>query len=278
VTALTLVLGVVTGHPTARGDASRRLVITGGILIDGTGRAPLSDSVIVIRDGRIARVAVSAADDIPPEAPRLDAHGTWIIPALIDAHVHYYDWMDEPFLRHGVTTVRDVGADLERILEASARSRRSDAMGPRIFACGPLIDGLSPRHGSVISLSVSSEEEARGAAQRLLARGVDCLKVYEQLTVRLVRAIAQEAQRAGIPVTAHLQDTSAADALTAGVMGLEHAFGFDTCDEREAVNVARMVVERNGYVVPTLVITAERNASRFPCLKLSPGGAGRAPA
>src|SRR5262249_42047790 len=71
----------------------------------------------------------------------------------------------------------------------------------------------------------------------------------------------------GIPVTAHLRDTPATTALAAGVAGLEHAFGFEACDDREAADVARVVVERNAYVVPTLVITAERNAARFPCVQ-----------
>jgi imidazolonepropionase-like amidohydrolase len=175
--------------------------------------------------------------------------------------------MDEAFLRHGVTTVRDVGADLDRILELRRESRRGDSRRPRIFTCGPLIDGPAPRHGSVISVSVSTEEEAREMARRLIARGVDCLKVYEQLTPRLVQAIVQEARPAGIPVTAHLRDTPAVTALAAGVTALEHAFGFDACDEREAADVARVVVEKNAYVVPTLAITAEVNASRLPCLK-----------
>ena len=64
-------------------------MITGGTLIDGTGRTPLSDSVIVIRDGRIAQVTTAGAGSIPLDARRLDAHGKWIIPELIDAHVHY---------------------------------------------------------------------------------------------------------------------------------------------------------------------------------------------
>src|SRR5207247_326910 len=130
------------------------------------------------------------------------------------------------------TTVRDVGNNLERILELRRQNRGADAKGPRVFTCGPLIDGPLPRHGTGISVSVSTEGEARDAARRLIARGVDCLKVYEQLTPNLVRVIAEEAQRAGVPVTAHLRDTAATAALEAGVTGLEHALGFEACDER----------------------------------------------
>ena len=179
------------------GETAASLVIVGGTVIDGTGRPPLPDGVIVVRDGKFVSVTSAGTGSVPTAARRIDAVGKWIIPGLIDMHVHYHEWMDEPFLRHGVTTVRDVGANLERILTLRRESRADDSRKPRIFACGPLIDGPLPRHGPWISESVATEEEARDVARRLLARGVDCLKVYEQLTPPLVRAVAQEAQRAG---------------------------------------------------------------------------------
>jgi len=261
------VLAVAVGNAPPAGDAQAAapLLITGGTLVDGTGREPLSNPTIVIRDGRIVTVT-ARAPDIPANGRRLDTHGKWIIPGLIDAHVHYYEWMDRDFLRHGVTTVRDVGNNLDGILELRRHSRSPDGMRPRIFACGPLIDGPLPRHGAAISVSVSTEAEARDVARRLIARGVDCLKVYEQLTPGLVRAVAEEAQRAGIPVTAHLRDTTAVTALEAGVTGLEHALGFAACDEAAGAAVARVVVARNAYVVPTLVVL-DPTGPRLPCLK-----------
>ena len=248
------------------GETAVPLVISGGTLVDGTGRAPLSDSVIVIQGSQIVTVATVGAGSIPLAGRRIEAHGKWIIPGLIDMHVHYYEWMDQLFLRHGVTTVRDVGNNLDRILELRRQSRSRDVLRPHIFACGPLIDGPLPRHGTGISVSVSTEAEAREVARELVARGVDCLKVYEQLTPGLVQAIADEAQRAGIPVTAHLRDTTAVAALEAGVRGLEHALGFATCDERAGAEVARRLIARNAYVVPTLVVL-DPVGPRLPCLK-----------
>jgi imidazolonepropionase-like amidohydrolase len=259
-----LALGVLAPSALAgAGDTNAPLVIVGGTVIDGTGRPPLTNGVILIRDGKFVSVMSAGSGSLPAHVRRIEAAGKWIIPGLIDMHVHYREWMDEPFLRHGVTTVRDVGANLERILALRRESRAADARKPRIFACGPLIDGPRPRHGSEISVSVETEEEARDVARRLLARGVDCLKIYEQLTPPLVRAVVQEAQGAGVPVTAHLRDTSAVAALEAGVRGLEHAFGFPVCDEAAGDAVMHLLVSRNAYVVPTLAITGRR----FECLK-----------
>ena len=248
--------------PAAAGNGAGTVVVSGGTLVDGTGREPLPDATIVVRDGRVAEVTAGGVARVPPGTEGIDARGKWIVPGLIDMHVHYHPgWMDALFLRHGVTTVRDVGSGLDSILELREASRALGVARPRIFACGPLIDGPSPRHGARISVSVQTVTEARAVARRLLDRGVDCLKIYEQLTPPLVEAVVREAEGTRVPVTAHLRDTTALQALEIGVRGLEHAFGFEACDQTVAAQVVRRVVERGAYVVPTLAITEQ--ISRF---------------
>ena len=219
-------------------------------------------ATIVVRDGRVAEVTAGVVAPLRAGTEGIDARGKWIVPGLIDMHVHYHPgWMDALFLRHGVTTVRDVGSGLDSILALREDSRAAGFARPRIFACGPLIDGPSPRHGAGLSVSVQTVAEARAVARRLLDRGVDCLKIYEQLTPPLVEAVVREAEGTRVPVTAHLRDTTALQALELGVRGLEHAFGFEACDETVAAQVVRRVVERGAYVVPTLAITEQ--ISRF---------------
>ncbi len=157
-------------QPPAGGESIAPLVISGATLVDGTGREPRPGSVIVIQGGQIAAVTTVGATNIPVDGRRLDAHEKWIIPGLIDMHVHYYEWMDREFLRHGVTTVRDVGNALDRILELRRQSRRPDAVRPRVFACGPLIDGPRPRHGTELSASVSTAGRGSGRGAKLIAR------------------------------------------------------------------------------------------------------------
>jgi len=259
VALLATMLGAILSlAPSAPGSGGGTLVISGGTLIDGTGRGPLPGATIVVRDGRVAEVTAEAVAGLGAETERIDARGKWIVPGLIDMHVHYLPgWMDGLFLRHGVTTVRDVGSGLDPILALREESRVPGIVRPRIFACGPLIDGRWPRHGARISVSVQTVAEARDAARRLLDRGVDCLKIYEQLTPALVEAVVREVEGMRVPVTAHLRDTTALQALQSGVHGLEHAFGFDVCDETAAAEVARRVVARGAYVVPTLAITEQ---------------------
>ena len=120
-----------------------------------------------MRDGRVAEVTAGGVARAPVGTEGIDARGKWIVPGLIDMHVHYHPgWMDALFLRHGVTTVRDVGSGLDSILELREASRAPGVPRPRIFACGPLIDGPSPRHGTGLSMSVQN-----GGRGRAVARG-----------------------------------------------------------------------------------------------------------
>jgi hypothetical protein len=98
-----------------RATADDALVVVGGTLIDGTGHAPRPATTIIIRGGVIREVTTGEAS-IPADAQRIEARQAWIIPGLIDMHVHYAAWwMDDLFVRHGITTVRDV----RRLLQPS---------------------------------------------------------------------------------------------------------------------------------------------------------------
>lgn len=72
------------------------LVVEGGTLIDGTGAEPVDEAAVVIREGRIRSVGEADRMEVPAGARRIDASGGWIIPGLVDAHVHFSQtgWFD----------------------------------------------------------------------------------------------------------------------------------------------------------------------------------------
>ena len=72
------------------------LVIRGGTLVDGGGGEPILDAEVVIRNGRIAAVGKAGQVSEPAGAEVVDAEGGWILPGLVDAHVHFSQtgWFD----------------------------------------------------------------------------------------------------------------------------------------------------------------------------------------
>ena len=119
---LTLVVSLilqVSGQvtPTLPAVTSPVVVVVGATLIDGTGAPPVPETTLVIEDGRILQIGKRGEVPIPAGAQIIQAEGKTIIPGLIDAHVHYNaPFLHRLYLAHGVTTVRDVGTSLERIL------------------------------------------------------------------------------------------------------------------------------------------------------------------
>jgi imidazolonepropionase-like amidohydrolase len=71
-------------------------VIRGGTLVDGRGGEPILDAEVVVRDGRIATVGKAGQVSSPAGAEVVDAGGGWILPGLVDAHVHFGQtgWLD----------------------------------------------------------------------------------------------------------------------------------------------------------------------------------------
>jgi imidazolonepropionase-like amidohydrolase len=267
-----VVLAKPTGPPTPP-QAVGPLVIHAGQVIDGTGRAPIVDAVIVVEGGKITAIGEAGAIAPPRGATPLNMPGKTVIPGLIDMSMqNYADWMTPLFLRHGVTIVREVGNNLDVILIHRRRSQKPGQKRPRIFACGPVIDGPNSSWGSWNSLSVTTADEARAAARELLAHQVDCLKTQEKLTLPQVQAIVEEATPYGVPVTAQLSVTTAAEAVALGVTGLERVFGVDyrvvTSPELQAL--ARLVAAKGVFVVPTLVQNEQLSRLLDPSLRQDP--------
>ncbi|MBL8983423.1 MAG: hypothetical protein JNL26_14620, partial [Gemmatimonadetes bacterium] len=69
---------------------AQTLAITGGTVIDGSGRAPIPDATVLIRDGRVAAVGPARDVNVPAGTTRVDARGKFVIPGLMDANLHLY--------------------------------------------------------------------------------------------------------------------------------------------------------------------------------------------
>jgi imidazolonepropionase-like amidohydrolase len=134
------------------------LAVTGGTVIDGTGRDPIENGVVLISENRITVVGASWDVPIPESATRIDASGKYVIPGLMDANVHlffpftlemlvrYEDRYDEIVLeaaqialKFGLTTVFDTWGNREALVKTRNVINQGQAPGCRIFIAGNII-------------------------------------------------------------------------------------------------------------------------------------------
>lgn len=205
---------------------AQSLLISGGTLIDGTGRPPVENAYVLVRDGVIAEITTSppAIAGVEP----LDARGKFILPGLIDSHVHYRDWKGELFLAHGVTTVYDLGNPYYWQAALKHGFNGGRMRGPRYFFCGEidLPDEAPQREGPGILRRgevIHTPGEAPAIVERLKKAGVDCIKLSEHFKADLFPAIARAAQAAGLRVISHSWNVS--DSIRWGIGGVEHMEG-----------------------------------------------------
>lgn len=230
------------------------IAIEGGTLIDGTGRAPIPDVVILIEGDRIRSVGNHESVRIPRDAQIIHAHGKFILPGLIDCHCHLEDvglgdlgelpaeWVTPAKLRElilddarldlagGVTTVRDVGST-PLLFKVREEIESGKFPGPRVIAAGQQLVKKAPNACMDASfLEYDGADDARQQVLHLVALGADLIKV--RLTnqrplpsLEEVRAIVTEAHHLGRRVTVHT-DVPASEAvqlaIDAGVDGIEH--------------------------------------------------------
>jgi imidazolonepropionase-like amidohydrolase len=207
---------------------TRPIAIAGGTLIDGAGRPPITDSVIIVQDGRIRDVGKRGAVSLPEGAEVIDAKGKTILPGLIDGHCHYRDWMGELYLAYGVLTCPNISNNpVEWIIAQREGVRSGKIRGPRVWASGNVIDGPPPEGAGDLrrqrtSIIVENEEQARQAVRSLVEKGVDGIKLFERLTPQSAKAAADEARRLGRPVFGHSLDIFAS--ADAGYQSVEHSW------------------------------------------------------
>ena len=152
---------------------------------------------------------------------RLD--GRWIIPGLIDGHAHATEATVATYLSYGVTSVRHVGGNLERLTSLQSRIAQDSIPGPRLYIAGETLTGAPPVWPGQIVLN--SPADAGPAVERLAAAGVTQIKLYTHTTGELLDAVVLAARARGLPVTAHLGRVDAFTAAQLGVTSIEHLSG-----------------------------------------------------
>jgi len=235
--------------------AEQILAVQGGKLIDGTGRAPIDDSIIVIEAGRFRAVGKSGEVAIPVGAQVIDVRGKTVMPGFIDGHGHLEDFHGELYLHLGITTCANIELyqDGPWTLAQKQGTALGKIRGPRIWMSGRAIGGVSTGHDAFGSrtardnIIVTTPDEVARAVQRKKEIGCDILKVNEFLAMDLVKVACDEAHRLGMPVAAHSWDV--VGSANAGVDAIEHIWSVGYSSIPYAPARRKLAEDRLGGVI-----------------------------
>ena len=208
-------------------------------VISGTGAPALAAATVLIQGRRIIAVGPATAVEIPAGALVIDGRGKFLIPGLIDTHVHIASSVGKPAmdvelaleLAHGVTGMRDASAvGHERgLVELRTQIDSGKVLGPRLYVSGSGTPQNVPRH------QASGLEDL---VRHLAAIGVDGIKL-RNLTAAQADTVIAAARAAGLPSFGHTysQADSAWDftlrAIDRGATGVMHVAGIGPATRSE---------------------------------------------
>ena len=194
------------------------------IINPGSGKTQ-PDTTIVIHEHSILSV-VPAKDFKPSPSIRvIDGSGKFLIPGLWDMHAHFRDAnrdlkMD---IANGVLGIRNMGEAAKTVFPLRDAIARGQRLGPKIVACGPIVDGPDSQVNPQFLISVKNAREARSAVDSLKKQGSDCIKVHDNISRDSYYAVVEEAKKVGLPLVGHCPGSiRIREASDAGQRSLEH--------------------------------------------------------
>ena len=232
-------------------QTNRLLVIEGARLIDGMGRRPIENAVIVIADDKIQQVFQKGEKSYPKDARIIHAEGKTIMPGLFDIDTHIGQQGLEAaaqalsnYLYFGIVNISDTGVTLIHGEGLRKLEREGKLIAPRIFEAGPtftVVGGhpiptnralgraIDPRTLTQIDGPKSAVEEVRRyraeykvATLKTVMESGGALG-YPRMSVETLKALTDEAHKVGLKVYAHaIQLTDIKDSLKGGVDLVTH--------------------------------------------------------
>ena len=289
---LLLILALLAAPARAQ-NRNATLVINGGTLIDGTGAPPIPDAAVVVSGDRIADAGPSSKMTVPKNIKTVDARGKWIIPGLIDAHVHFFqsgDLYTRPDiidLRHrvpyerelawirrrlpytftrylcsGITSVVDAGGPFANF-NVRAMARRTRA-APRVVVAGPLISTVAPDELGTADpaiIEVINPEQAIALVRRELARKPDLIKIWFirgpdvelEHAVKIVEAVVKASHAAAVRVAVHATELETAKAA----VGAGSDILVHSVSDRPVDDEFVQMVKERGVIYTTTIVVLE---------------------
>ena len=178
------------------------LAFTGAALFDADEAVLRPGQTVLIEGDRIAAVGPDGKVPVPGGAEVVPLNGRTLLPGLWDMHVHLAAGDGLLDIANGVTTVRDMGNDMEALLAMKKTFDDGTVIGPRVVLAG-LVDGSGPYSGPIKD-KVDTPEQAKAAVERYAAHGFVQLKIYSSIKPDLVPLLARLAHEHGMRVSGHV--------------------------------------------------------------------------
>lgn len=215
--------------------APSAVAIVGVTVIDVEHGRSTGPRTVVVADGRIVAVTRPRDAVIPESARRVSGRGRFLIPGLVDMHVHLFnrisqrepnEWAFPLFIANGVTGVREMNADagsMARVRDWRRRMHTGELLAPHILAVGIAVSGTSPDDAA---------HQTRAAA----AAGADFIKVFSGVPAANWQSIVSAARASSLPVAGHVPaGVSLLAASAAGQQTNEHLTqAAEACSSHEA--------------------------------------------
>jgi imidazolonepropionase-like amidohydrolase len=186
----------------------------------------LEHQTVLTRGDRIAALGPAASTPVPDGATRIAGHGKWLMPGLVDMHVHLDDADDGTlYVANGVTTIRNMWGT-PQTLDTRADYAAGRALGPTVYTTGPILDGKPVVWGGSIAIENAEEAEKELAAEK--SAGYDFVKVYERLGKDAYLGILTAAKKHGLRVVGHVPNAVGLDSVLSagGQESIEHLLGY----------------------------------------------------
>ncbi len=237
------------------------------------------DEQTVVFDGDNITYA-GPADSAPATSTTIDASGKFLIPGLWDFHVHltfddrFTPIMPASFLKYGVTSVRDTGGLLEKLLPVVEHMRAPETLAPRVYFSGPLLDGEFVVYDGESAPEIGTQNltptQASANVAALKAAGASFIKIYELVSPDVFDALVAAAAEHGLPIAAHVPLALTASDAGPLVGTMEHLRNveLDCATNWEELLVTRSELLKNGNAMPGYPLRSSiHQLQRVPAIK-----------
>ena len=285
--SILLLATTITGQTSGNSSAPKVVAFFNVNVIPMDRERVLRNQTVLVSDGRVTTIGDAKRIKPPAGAQIVDGTGRFLIPGLMDMHVHLFSDDEFPdalaedefkvMIAYGVTTIRFMIGTPEQLV-LREKSAKGEILAPTIFAASPHLTGRKQPNGIV----VTTQAEARAAVAQSKREGYDFIKVTTFLAPEVYEAIVDEAKKQNIRVVGHADSRSVGlqralnsrqqiehldsylEALlpeTAPVKGSvsdlyvynpKNWESIDYLDEKKIPELARLTVKANPFVTPTL--------------------------